>query len=40
MFVEAGHDLDEVARAIAIIELVDEDAVPGVLAGAGPFRQA
>ncbi len=35
MLVEAGHDLDEVAGAVAVVELVQQDAVPGVLAGAG-----
>src|SRR6185437_13521932 len=40
VLVEARHDLDEVARAIAIIELMDEDLVPGVTTGAGRARQA
>src|SRR5438105_232602 len=35
MLVQARHDLDEVAGHVAIIELRLEDAVPGVLAGAG-----
>src|ERR1700733_11453406 len=33
------HQLDEIARAEAVVELVDEDAVPGVAAGAGRARQ-
>src|SRR6476620_9737820 len=40
MFVEPRHDLDEVARPRAVIELMREDAVPAVLAGAGRARQA
>src|SRR5260370_37476771 len=34
MFLQARHQLDEVARAKAVIELVHEDALPGVAAGA------
>src|SRR5215471_11731019 len=40
MLVEPRHDLDEIARAVAVIELVHEDLVPGVLAGAGRAGQA
>src|SRR5947207_2008687 len=32
MLVEPRHDLDEIARAVAVIELVHEDLVPGVAA--------
>src|SRR5580704_17143732 len=39
VLVEPRHDLDEVARPVAIIELVQQDLVPGVLAGAGRARQ-
>src|SRR5438552_17842990 len=35
MLLQAGHQLDEVAGAETIIKLVDQDAVPGVAAGAG-----
>ena len=34
MFVEARHDFDEVARHVAIIQLVGQNAVPAILAGA------
>src|SRR5438132_13083464 len=34
MFLQAGHQLDEVARPEAVVELVDENAFPGVAAGA------
>src|SRR6266700_7088461 len=40
MLIQARHDLDEVARAIAIVELMHEDLVPGIAAGAGRARQA
>ena len=40
MLVETRHDLDEVARPMAIIELVHQNFVPGILAGAGRARQA
>src|SRR3974390_2924749 len=40
VLVEPGHDLDEVAGAIAIIELVPQDLVPGVAAGARRARKA
>src|SRR5262249_2650746 len=40
MFVEARHDLDEIARAVTVVELVFENAVPGVTAGAGRTGQA
>src|SRR6202040_820916 len=39
MLVEARHDLDEVARAVAVVELVLEDRVPGIAAGARRARQ-
>ena len=39
VLVEARHDLDEVARPIAIVELVDEDVVPAVAARAGRAGQ-
>src|SRR5947209_15198775 len=39
MLLQAGHQLDEVARAKAVVELVDEDALPGVAAGARRTRQ-
>ena len=34
MFVQARHDLDEIAGQVAIVELRRENAVPGILAGA------
>src|SRR5258708_2581998 len=34
MLLEARHEFDEVAGPVAIVELVHEDAVPGVAAGA------
>src|SRR6476646_1170254 len=37
---EARHDLDEAARAVAIVELQFEDAVPAILAGSGRPWQA
>lgn len=40
MFLQPRHDLDEVARAVAIIELPFENAMPGVLACAGRSGQA
>ncbi len=40
MLVEPRHQLDEIARLVAIIELIDEDVVPGVLARARRPRQA
>ena len=35
-----GHDFDEIARPMAVIELVAQDAVPGVAAGTSRARQA
>ena len=35
MFVESRHQLDEVAGPEPVVELVGEDPVPGVAAGAG-----
>src|SRR6202011_5420756 len=35
MLLQARHQLDEIARAEAVVELVDEDPLPGVAAGAG-----
>jgi NAD(P)-dependent dehydrogenase (short-subunit alcohol dehydrogenase family) len=40
VLIQPRHDLDEVARPVAVIELVREDAVPAILAGAGRARQA
>ena len=40
MLVEPRHDLDEIARARAVIELRRQDAVPCIAAGAGRTRQA
>ena len=40
MLVEPRQDFHEIARSVAIIELVRQDLVPGVLAGAGRARQA
>src|ERR1700731_5241255 len=34
MLLQARHQLDEIARAEAVVELVDEDALPGVATGA------
>src|SRR5690242_6660358 len=34
MFPQPRHQLDEVARAKTVVELVEEDALPGVAAGA------
>src|SRR6516162_2262034 len=39
MLLQPRHQLDEVARAEAVVELVHEDALPGVAAGAGRSRQ-
>jgi hypothetical protein len=39
VFLQPRHQLDEVARAEAVVELVDEDALPGVAAGARRARQ-
>src|SRR4051812_13848395 len=35
VLVQPRHDLDEVARVLAVVELLRENAVPGVAAGAG-----
>src|SRR5688572_23518063 len=40
MLIEAGHDLDEIAGPVTIIELILEDQIPAVAAGAGRPRQA
>src|SRR5205814_10084958 len=40
MFVQPRHDLDEVARPRAVVELRGQNAVPAVTAGAGRTRQA
>src|ERR1700723_2885167 len=40
MLIEPRHDLDEVTGSIAVIELMDQNLVPGVTAGAGRTRQA
>src|SRR5204862_7790167 len=39
VFLQSRHQLDEIARAEAVVELVDEDALPGIAAGAGRARQ-
>ena len=39
MLLQPGHQLDKVAGAEAVVELVHEDALPGVAAGAGRARQ-
>ncbi len=39
MFVEPRHDLDEVAGHVPVVELLLENSVPGVAAGAGRSRQ-
>ncbi len=39
VFIEARHDLDEVAGAMAVVELRVQDPVPGVAAGSGRARQ-
>src|SRR5207302_6493427 len=39
VLLEARHQLDEIARAEAVVELVDEDPLPGVAAGAGRAGQ-
>src|SRR6516162_11611327 len=39
MLLQPRHQLDEVARAEAVVELVDEDALPGIAAGARRPRQ-
>src|SRR5690606_303661 len=36
---EPGHELDESAGEVAVIEVMDEDLVPSVLAGAGRAGQ-
>src|SRR5580698_172151 len=40
MLVEPRHDLDEIAWPVTVIELMHQNLVPGVLAGAGRARQA
>jgi hypothetical protein len=40
MLVETRQQLDEIARLVAIIELINEDMVPGVLARARRAGQA
>src|SRR4051794_33315221 len=35
VFVQPRHDLGEVARVLAVVELLHENAVPGVATGAG-----
>ena len=39
MLFQAGQNLDEIARAAAIIELMHQNRVPGVLAGPGRAGQ-
>src|SRR5262245_6568743 len=40
VLVEARHDLDEIAGTVAVAELVHQDLVPGIAAGARRARQA
>ena len=40
VFVEPGHDLDEIAGPRAVVELRGQNAVPAVAAGAGRAKQA
>src|SRR5258708_17697014 len=40
MLIEPRHDLDEIAWPVTIIELVHQNVVPGVAAGARRARQA
>ena len=40
MFIEARHDLNKIAGHVAVVELVGQNAIPGVLAGTGRSRQA
>src|SRR5215831_19860932 len=40
MLIEPRHDLDEIARPVTIIELVHQNVVPGIAAGARRTRQA
>src|SRR5579863_3549048 len=35
MLLQPRHELDEVARPVAVVELMDEDSLPAVAAGAG-----
>src|SRR5437879_6520680 len=39
LLLQARHQLDEVARAETVVELVDEDPLPGVAARRGRTRQ-
>src|SRR5258708_39495067 len=40
MLIEPRHDLDEIARPVTIVELVHQDVVPGIAAGARGTWQA
>src|SRR5687767_14850432 len=40
MLLQPGHDLDEVAGCVSIVELVLEDEIPAVATGAGRTRDA
>src|SRR5262249_50368806 len=40
LLLQPRHDLDEGARAVAIVQLILKDAIPGILAGAGRSRHA
>src|SRR5689334_21046215 len=40
VLVEPRHDLDEIARPRAVVELCRQNAVPGIAAGPGRARQA
>src|SRR5438128_451603 len=39
VLLQARHQLDEIARAEAVVELMDEDPLPSVAAGAGRTGQ-
>src|SRR5690606_37001440 len=39
VLLQARHELDEIARAVPVVELVDEDAFPRVAAGARASRK-
>lgn len=39
MLIKPGHDLNEIAGQVAVIELGFENTVPGILAGAGRAGQ-
>src|SRR5579864_7390335 len=39
MLLEARHELDQIAGAVAIVELMPDDVLPAVAAGAGRARK-